>query len=763
MECGKIFESVRSRMVRASSFNFYKKRIQTEGTPLWDCFGDGFGGTQGGLNQNFNGKHGETTCLTSIGDIQTTKQEVLGGMGVEVCKNVLPSPLQEGGRGVGGSSDKSLNEFRSLLSSTIITNEISWKDCEKNEKFQRSFYNFLGNGLLVIKDIPKIPDEFETKGAISYYGLDTEDDSLGTPHFYQFASRDEVIISMSFRLLMRYLAQEYQLTNRNHIIWGTNIEYELGNIIKDWDLATEFLDVRWTKGGLRKFELMYVPDKLNWSGEEDRRCNFKVWDTMNHWPISVKKMGVELSNLLNFEFNKLDSDFYSLQYAAMDAILSRSYACVQKKYYDSKGIDLKLTTGSTSLNFYMQGITESGQRLCRQKIYNTHAEDELRWMVEGYRGGRTEVFSLAEHHDTVGYYDINSAYPYAMKFGEFPYLKTHYWYYTHETIQQKIDGNFEGMALCDVDATNVDDFTKQIPYLCTKDMTTQRLIFPLGTWKGKYTFFEIRQAMKLGYKFHFKEAIVYPRSKHQPFADFVDLCYAIRDEGTRTKNPMLRNIGKNLGNNLYGKFAQKLVSTNLVNPDDYEAEDFSNMIRLGKAVMLEQDDGFAIHTNVIWSAYITSICRDVLFKHMVNSAVNGNEILYCDTDSIFIKGGKPPETHQTNLGALKLEDHFSYFRAYLPKTYVYEVDGSRTYKAKGVPKEQRERFMIESYVEYRKPMKIREAMRRTDFGEKNKDLKIGKKVQAVNAWVTVSKQLKGNYTKRIVLPDGSTKPIYLKD
>jgi hypothetical protein len=443
----------------------------------------------------------------------------------------------------------------------------------------------------------------------------------------------------------------------------------------------------------------------------------------------------------------------------MDAIISRSYACVQRKYYQNKNIKLLFTPGATALCTYTQNYHTNGEKFCNHRLYKTHEEDELKWLIGSLRGGRTEVFSLAEYNEPVGYYDINSAYPFAMKFGSFPHIGEKNWKNGHNEITKLINSMLEGVADCDVYADKLEGFAAHIPYLGTLDCKTNRFIFPLGTWRAKYTFYEIRKAIKLGYRFVYHRACYYPVCNTPPFKDYVDFCYAIRDEGTLTKDPMLRDIGKSLGNNLFGKFGQRMQTSVLKKIDECDPEEIEGAIIIDDSVIISVDEGFAKHTNVVWSAYITAMCRDLLYMHMMKAWANGNEILYCDTDSIFIVGGTPPESHQTNLGALKHEGDLAYFKAYLPKVYSYEFSESkREYKAKGVPYGERERFIVQGLAEYKKPMKIREALRRKDF---KTDVPVEPGIPAINAWIHVSKELKGAYTKRETLENGRTKPIWL--
>ena len=664
------------------------------------------------------------------------------------------------------NQDKIIESDGKFLSEKIIEHEVPWSEVSNIEIFT-SLLDKMDEGILVIINIPKIPDHFEHYSK-AYYGFDTEDNGYGFPHYYQFASHDVVAISFSFRLLLRWAAERYHLKKHNHIVWGTNIEYELGNICKDYEILSEAVDIKWRRGSTTKFAFRYSPKNQVWGDKELKDDYwFTMWDTMNHWKMSVAKMGDSLSQMLNEDFSKLDKDFYDFKYAAMDAIISRSYAAIQRAEYERRNIPLKLTPGATALEWYVKGETDKGERFCDLKIYGTHTEEELNWMMPSLKGGRTEVFSLKEWDgknnpkEIVGYFDINSAYPHCMRSMVFPDISDHDWVEGDKKIRDHIAAGYEGLVECEIDTSSISDVAKKIPYLGCKDPENFRFIFPLGKWKEKYTFFEVRYAMELGYKFKFITAIVYSRLDFNPFEKYVSAAYGLRLEGARTKNNLLRDIGKSLGNNLFGKFGQRSIFTKLDDPRNYTKKELENMRWIGNSVLVEEDNGFAPQTNVVWGAYITAGTRHLLYEHIIKALANGNEILYCDTDSIFIAGGEWPESHPTNLGALKHEDDLTYFKALLPKTYAYESGGKRTYKAKGVPSAQRERFFVSGRVEYRKPMKVRESLGRKTFNKVDQDKGLKPGLRAANAWITVTKELKGKYTKRICHPDGSTSPLIL--
>lgn len=653
-----------------------------------------------------------------------------------------------------------IKKYSELLEGEIQCKTFTWEDADKDEETQIKIFEALNEGIVIFTDIPTIPDHFEHFPK-EFFGFDTEDNGYGIPHYYQFSWNNGIAFSLSFRLMIRWATAVFRLSKHNHIVWGTNIEYELGSIVKDFDVSNTTMELRWRRGSTAKIGYRYKPKFNGWGDPDDKGGWIVMWDTMNHWKLSVEKQGKALSKILNLDFGKLEKDFYSIKYAAMDAIISRSYACIQRAEYEKRGIPLKLTPGASSFEWFMKGTTPEGEKFCDQKIYKTHDQEELAWMMEALRGGRTEVFSLKEYHGKIGYFDINSAYPFSMKHGIFPDLDEHWWILGNKSISEALEKNYEGIALCEVDASNVDIVNQYIPYLGTRQPKTNRFIFPLGVWKDKYTFYEIRRAMAYGYKFKFIKAIIYKRLAKSPFSKYIDAAYGLRLEGVKTGNDILKDIGKSLGNNLFGKFGQRAIMTKLDDPDNYTEKELEKMKRLGDSVIVEEDKGFSQQTNVVWAAYITAMTRDLLYKHILEAIKNGNEIIYSDTDSIFISGGEWPESHQSNLGALKHEGDLTYFKAILPKTYVYETKGKRTYKTKGVPASESERFIVSGKVEYRKPLKIRESLSRKNFHkiDQEKGLKSG--MGATNAWITVTKELRGKYTKRIVHKDNSTSPIIL--
>ena len=643
--------------------------------------------------------------------------------------------------------------------SAIPITYCGWEDCDSDGRVQARLFAGVLKGVLIIRGIPQIPTHFDAHDR-RFFGFDSEDDGAGSPHFFQFASDTEVIVSSCFTRLFWFVLDRYQLTSRNHLVWATNVEYDFGNLMKDFYQTPENVDVRWRRGSLTKVEL-YAG-----AARGPRAASFKIWDTLNHWKMGVKEIGHKLSDILKYDFGKLEFNPYSLKYAAMDAILSRCYASVQRATYDKKKISLKLTPGATAMEWYMKGEAPDGTKFCPYRLFDTHTDTELDYLMPGLRGGRTEVFSLKPFEGKIGYFDLNSAYPYVMQHRDYPLLSPHRMILDPEQARKYYLSGRMGMCEVEVDATQLSPLAQKIPYLGTIDPKNFRYVFPVGKWRDKYTCFEIDQAEKLGYKFKILSGIFYDRAAKQPFEKFIHTAYELRLEGTRNNDPVLKDIGKSLMNNLFGKFGQRLVFAEYQDTAQLSATEQKASTQLGSGSILEIDHGYAKQTNVIWSAYVTAYTRDLLYDKMMAALAAGNEVIYCDTDSIFITGGEWPETHPTELGALKWEDDLKYFQAWLPKTYAYESLTSNKgvqYRAKGVPFAQRELFITTGLVEYRKPVKLREALRRKNYSRDTPEFqkRIGTGLRAVNAWVTVQKELKGAYTKRLAHKDGSTYPLTL--
>jgi hypothetical protein len=236
----------------------------------------------------------------------------------------------------GGVRRREVDLFRDLISGEMVRTDWDWEDAEKDEKVQSRVFADLDKGILVLGNIPRIPKEYDNpKFNQRYFGFDSEDNGLGIPHYYQFAWESGVAISHSFRLLARWAVQEFNLQEGNHVIWCTNLEYDYGNIVKDWESHKGAITINYRKGRLPKVVINYNPNKAFYGNPDtDQAGKMVFWDTLNHWPLGVKGQGEALSDLLGFNFSKFlftEICFHGCHYFKVLCFHSKS--CLQQKGY----------------------------------------------------------------------------------------------------------------------------------------------------------------------------------------------------------------------------------------------------------------------------------------------------------------------------------------------------------------------------------------------------------------------------------------------
>jgi len=338
-------------------------------------------------------------------------------------------------------------------------------------------------------------------------------------------------------------------------------------------------------------------------------------------------------------------------------------------------------------------------------IKNPFNDDIKDFFRKGYYGGRVEVFKFGEITGEINHYDYNSLYPSVMK--DFKYPDLFAW---KETVTP--DFSKEGMA----------EITIKYPEqkICSLPARTEiELLYPYGTLRGAWCYPEIRQALNDGGVIKQVHRAIEFNIMTDPFSGYVEHCYNMRLEAKRTKNKLDDVFWKLFMNSLYGKFAQS-----------------------GGIEMIYNDRHFTLesvggHVNVIWSAYVTCYGRLRLLEGMRSC----DDIYYTDTDSLFCPDILP---ESAELGKLKKEGTYSKCEFIGNKIYMLEDEA----KAKGVPKTAAKDFIRNGKATYRKPARFRES-RRT-FATANK-------------WYNVEKQLKSEYIKRKINPDGTTAAWEIRD
>lgn len=516
--------------------------------------------------------------------------------------------------------------------------------------------------------------------------FDTEDNSKGRVYWVNFYNGQEhVPFSDPHRAIEWILDQDGEF-------WAVNLEYDLINLFGP---LMDLLCVLTYGGfGLLKASVYGKP--------------ISFLNTLRHWPLSVEEMGDRLG------YPKLPFDPTSMAYCQRDCEVTYRFIQSMMERYETMGIhEVRATLPSTALKFYLE-------RFCK-----------VRWMREGdlriwkflslsRYGGRCEIFYTKPVHGRVYEYDINSSYPHAMKTEQFPDLDT-------MTAGKKTPSfEHEGVACCTVTAPNM-----EFPLLPYKSETGSKLLFPVGTFTGFWTYPEIRKALELGYTVERVHRCIEYRAMKSPFTKYIDFLYDWRMD-VREKDPMLGYVLKIAMNSTFGKFGE---------------EGELQIVSRGKRYTLNQ---IPDHSNMIWAAYILAYGRLNLYGCMIRAAALGH-LLYVDTDSVFMKTDRPPFPDSSELGALAKKGVYQYAHFKLPK--LYQVD--KSYKAKGVPLDKRRKedmehlkreFFNDGIAEFLKPYRWLES----------KKLK-----EQPNVWREVTKQINASYDKRTMHRSGKTWPLVM--
>lgn len=547
------------------------------------------------------------------------------------------------------------------------------------------------------------------------WAMDTEDDSCGHVKLINFYNGREHFTFEKQNEALEWLCQR----KGNIEIWCVNLQYDLINLFKE---------------KLNALEISFVGSRIISATLKNHTLQFR--DTLNHWKISVKEMGKRIN------LEKLEDDLFNgkvkitkrklMSRCRRDTEITYKFVMSMKKAYESIGCELKMTIGSTALaKFYKDYAVRPKEPMNRA---------HLEFCLKGYYGGRTEIFFNKPISGNIYYFDINSLYPSCMR-KKFPDPYSGFW-----TKSPNFES--EGMSDITVKAPEI-----KIPYLPYRDTESGRLLFPLGTFRGTYTHFEIREAIKLGYKILKIHKSLQFRNTGHYFRDFVESFYAKRLEAQARGDALQSDSFKLIPNNLYGKFAQRNKHESLI---PYEKKNLKNGdVIYGNMVLRVEQGEYPKHTNGIWSAYTTAYGRHEWFNHASKIINNCGLLIYGDTDSVIFEHKNPIFKESKELGGVKCEGEFNYAHFKLPKVYVLRLKRKKFYKAKGVPKAKARDFFEKHRARFRRPYKIKETLRR-NLSPKRKQKLI------MNFWDLTKKELKQKYDKRKVLKSGHTVPLRIE-
>ena len=505
-------------------------------------------------------------------------------------------------------------------------------------------------------------------------------------------------------LVKEFLDNTYY--KRDCLIFATNLQFDILGAVK----KTEH--IRRLRPLMREGRM--ISAKLENDGKEfvkshgktyTRRKFLNFYDTMSFANLSVSNMAkilgmakLEKPSFLG-EYPEDKADWKILkEYNLKDSYITFRFAQFLQKTFNDIGCDMKMTIPSTSMDLFRRKYLDRPIKQPRREV--------LDYLYKGYYGGRTEAIKRGRV-ENVKLYDINSLYPAAMAYYDYP--DANYVYKRVGDVERQIM-EYEGIADVTVKCPSM-----HLPYLPLRD---EKLIFPIGEFRGHYTHFELRTALKLGYKLLDTHSSVYYTRTHKPFTGFINDLYGQR---LLNKKSPLQLSYKLLMNSLYGKFGQKYDNdADIRHISSYSPDEFmkvwngKNEVKVindfvYNKVLKDNIRGIGAYINPIYSAYITAYARTILYNSLPE------DVYYMDTDSCITK-----ETLETGqlLGEWKLEDDIKECILVKPKMYLKD----EVAKVKGASRMDKPHFLQVldgSIYEYERFVKYKEAIRRElDFNQR---------------------------------------------
>lgn len=394
------------------------------------------------------------------------------------------------------------------------------------------------------------------------------------------------------------------------------------------------------------------------------KVTIQLVDTLNIWRMALAKVGEQIG------LPKLAMPAATASREEWDAYGKRDVeiiaaACVQWFVF------LKANAlGGFAPTLAAQALRAYRHRFMDCKILMDDNEDAAALSREALHGGRVECFRLGAIGEPVHVLDINSMYPAVMR--ETP-MPTRLLLYTRHAEPAELIGWLDRFAV----VAEVDIECRAPWYGVVHD---GRLIFPIGRFRAALTTPDLARAVARGEVRRVHRAAVYEQAVI--FAGFVDALYKIRMQAQGEGNGVMSWLAKILMNSLYGKFGQKGRVYETVGdwPDDsiavweevdadtgrsYKLRRYAGIVQQLSAEPESRESFPAI------AAHVTAAARSRL-----NSLIHGiptGQIHYVDTDSLFVSaaGAQALQAHidQKQLGALKLVGVYGDVEIFGPKDY----------------------------------------------------------------------------------------------
>lgn len=346
----------------------------------------------------------------------------------------------------------------------------------------------------------------------------------------------------------------------------------------------------------------------------------------------------------------------------------------------------KLTTGSNALDFFKKQMGKE----TFEKMFPPLTSVEDRDIRKSYKGGFTYLNPLYKNLeiDSGSVYDVNSMYPWAMKYCKLPYGKPVY--YSGEYEKSDIYDLYVCCILCEFKLK-----PSRVPSIQIKNSFKYNETEYLTKSEGPVYLYLTSVDYELFLHNYDVDIIEYCggymfKSKIGIFADYIDYWYDVKDKSRVEGNKGMEKLAKLMLNSLYGKFG--------TNPKGRSKIPYLNTDKDKVCFTLGPEEERKAGYLPI-ATFITSYCRDKIIR---SAEMCGERFIYADTDSLHIAGAEPITTidiDQRRLGAFKLEETFTRGKFIRQKTYMELVGDELNVKCAGMPENVKRAVTFENFNE----------------------------------------------------------------
>jgi len=520
---------------------------------------------------------------------------------------------------------------------------------------------------------------------------------------------------------LKFVISEYPNEELN--IYGFNLEFDFAKILKETIISKNkkkgkesLFEVDFNKSLVinGKFHVVKLMGKEIYFRDIYPLVNTSLEKACKDFELSTKKVKLKIPDGMSTDQYFLGvspDDAGLLEYLKADVMAT--YQLVQTIKTLSGLEDKKFvrcpTVASLSMKIFKTDHPHQFNLMKETSLLKEH-EDFVR---QAYCGGRVEIFK--PRLTGGGYhYDINSLYPAVMEKNEYPIGRV--------CVTKKAATQEEKQKL--FHTLQKDDY-KHFPYIvfCRVKIPYQKigplpvracgkLIFPVGMVNGHFCRPELDYAIKhCGVQVLEIYTMYWWMETAPVFKDFI----ATQKKVKMTSKGAKRNFAKLIQNSNYGKWGMQRLR---ISYENFEQEKFDKIKARGDLAAVVQTglNECMVYNKLIfadyilphYSCFITSFARLELLKAMKATEERGDNVFYCDTDSIVCKEEMEKDVIDDNeYGLWKLEREIDEAIFVLPKLYAEREKGSgkEVLKSKGLVKSYKETITYKDYEAYYEALK----------------------------------------------------------